>query len=175
MHLETERLVLRDMEEDDAESLADLWTDPQVTKFMGGPRDYDNLISVFEQDAAAHDPRIYDLWTLVEKDTGRIIGHCGLTDKDVEGELEIELVVVLDRDVWGKGYGREISTALLDFAFHTAGLERVIALINPENQASEQMAQKLGMQFERQVVRPGGALRNVYALHKPAEDEDQRD
>jgi RimJ/RimL family protein N-acetyltransferase len=167
MYLETDRLVLRDIEEDDAEALADLWTDPEVTMFMGGPRDYDNLIMVFEQDAAAHDRNSYDLWTLVEKSSEKVIGHCGLTDKDVEGELEIELVVVLAREAWGKGYAREISNALLEFAFTTANLERVIALVNPENSTSARLAQSVGMHFERQVVRPGGALRDVYAIERP--------
>jgi len=171
MHLETQRLVLRDIEEDDAEALADLWTDPSVTMFMGGPRDYDNMISVFEQDAAAHDLRVYDLWTLVEKSSERIIGHCGLTDKDVEGELEIELIVVLAHDAWGKGYGSEIASALLEYAFTTAGLERVIALIEPNNRASERMAKSIGMHFERQVVRPGGHLRNVYAIMRPPQQD----
>jgi RimJ/RimL family protein N-acetyltransferase len=175
MHLETDRLVLRDIEEDDAEALADLWTDPDVTMFMGGPRDYDNMISVFEQDAAASDNelRIYDLWPLVEKSSGQVIGHCGLSDKDVEGELEIELVVVLARQAWGKGYATEISRALLDFAFETAGLERVIALIDPQNETSQHMALKVGMEFERQVTRPGGTVRDLYAIMRPPAAEEE--
>lgn len=173
MHLETDRLVLRDIEEDDAEALADLWTDQDVTRYMGGPRDYDNMISVFEQDAAANDLRIYDLWPLIEKSSNQVVGHCGLSDKDIEGELEIELVVVLARKAWGQGYATEIAAALLEYAFETAGLTRVIALVDPNDESSKHVALHVGMEFERQVVRPGGAVRDVYAIMRSATVRDE--
>jgi RimJ/RimL family protein N-acetyltransferase len=110
----------------------------------------------------------YDLWPVVEKETGEVVGHCGLLEKEVEGRREIELIYVFARSAWGKGYATEMGRALKDYAFEELGLERLIALIEPENVASERVARKVGMRFDREVLRPGGALRRVYVIGKGA-------
>ena len=89
MHLETERLILRPLQASDAHALATIWTDADVTHFMGGPRDYAKLISIIEEDAKANPSPRFDLFPVIEKSTGDIIGHCGLLDKEIEGTAEI--------------------------------------------------------------------------------------
>ncbi len=162
--LETERLILRRQQVSDVAFLIDLWADPQVTRYMGGPRDRDWLRSVFEETAQNPYAEQYDLWPVVEKETGRVVGHCGLLGKTVDGEPEIELNYILASSAWGKGYATEIGQAIKQFAFEKMGIERLIALIEPENTASERVAVEIGMHFEKQVVRPGGALRKVYVV-----------
>ncbi|MGA9349190.1 MAG: GNAT family N-acetyltransferase [Anaerolineae bacterium] len=162
--LETERLILRRQRASDIASLTDLWADPKVTRYMGGPRDRDWLQSVFEETAQNPYAEQYDLWPVVEKETGQVVGHCGLLDKEVEGRTEIELNYILSPSVWGKGYATEIGQAIKQLAFEKMGVERLIALIEPENEASERVAVKIGMRLEKEVVRPGGALRKVYAI-----------
>ena len=162
MQLETERLLLRPLQASDAHALATLWTDPDVTHFMGGPRDYAKLISIFEKDAKQNPPPRFDLFPLIEKATGNIIGHCGLLDKDIEGTTEIELVYVLAKSAWGKGYATEIAKALRDYAFDTLKLNRIVSLIEPENIASQHVAEKVGMMHEKDVVRPGGRTLQIY-------------
>jgi ribosomal-protein-alanine N-acetyltransferase len=162
--LETERLILRRQQPSDVTPLVDLWADPDVTRYMGGPRDRDWLRPEFEKTAEEPFAERYDLWPVVEKETGRVVGHCGLLEKDVGGNAEIELTYVFARSAWGKGYATEIARALKDYAFDELGIERLIALIEPENVASERVAQKVGMRFDREVLRPGGALRKVYVV-----------
>jgi len=94
-----------------------------------------------------------------------MIVHCGLLDKDVEGKIDIELVYVLAKSAWGKGYTTEIALALRDYAFTIRGIIRLIALIDPENITSEQVAIKVGMQLEKEVVLPGGEVRYLYASY----------
>ena len=144
--------------------LVDLWADPDVTRHLGGPRDRDWLRGVFEETACAPFADRYDLWPVVEKETGKVVGHCGLLEKDVEGEAEIELTYVFSRSAWGKGYATEIGRALRDHAFDKLRIGRLIALIEPENVVSECVARKIGMRFDREVIRPGGALRKVYVV-----------
>ena len=108
------------------------------------------------------DPPRYTLWPVVERATGRVIGECGLLEKDVDGRREIELVYVLARDVWGRGHATEAASAVRDAAIR-AGIPRLIALIDPENPVSAAVARKIGMRLEREVVRPGGAIRQRYA------------
>jgi len=164
--LESERLILRHQQASDTESLVDLWSDPDVTRFLGGPRDRERLRKAFEETAADPDAVQYDLWPVIEKATGKLVGHCGLLDKEVDGRPEIEVTYVLARFAWGKGYATEIAQALKQHAFETLGITRLIALIEPENAASERVAEKIGMRFEQDVIRPGGAVRKVYTVER---------
>ena len=162
--LHTERLVLRRLHStSEIAALLDLWTDPDVTNFMGGPRNREDLQADFEATLESPHRDEYDLWPLLERDTLRVIGHCGLLHKDVDGAAEIEVVYVIARSEWGEGYASEIAQALVQHAFRKLGLTRLVALIDPGNVASERVAGKIGMRFERDVVRPGGAIRRVYA------------
>lgn len=67
-----------------------------------------------------------------------------LTPEDAE-EPDIEIGWRLKRSAWGKGYATEAALPVLDHAFQTSGLDRVIADINPHNAASIKVAQKIGM------------------------------
>lgn len=164
MRLETERLLLRPFEARDIDALVGLWTDPEVTRFMGGPRDPAELKALFEEDAGDPSSDRYDLWPVEERATGEVVGHCGLLDKEVEGREEIELSYVFAKTAWGRGYATETGVALRDHAFEKMGLSRLISLIEPGNVASERVARKVGMRLEREVVRPSGAVRRIYAM-----------
>lgn len=164
--LETERLILRYQNASDVTPLTKLWTNPAVTKYMGGPRDRDWLIAEFGKTAKHPRAEKFDLWPVVEKETGNLVGHIGLLDKDVEGKREIELVYVLSPTAWGKGYATETAIALKSYAFETLKLERLISLIDPDNTPSERVAERVGMRFEKLIVRPDGEVRNLYSVGK---------
>ena len=163
--LQTRRLILTRLQSAHLSALVDLWTDPEVTRFMGGPREREFLAEDLGKTALAPFTEKYDLWALVEKESGTVIGHCGLLDKEVEGAPEIELVYVLATAAWGRGYATEIAAALKEYAFQTLGLKRLISLIEPGNRRSERVAVKTGMRLEREVVRPGGFVRILYAVN----------
>jgi [ribosomal protein S5]-alanine N-acetyltransferase len=162
--LTTERLQLKYLQPADIKPLIDLWCDPAVTRFMGGARDRAKLEVIFEEDVKDSFAEKYDLWPVTEKDSCKVVGHCGLLDKEVAGEKEIELIYVFCTAVWGKGYAAEICQALIRYAFEELNVHRLIALIDPENKASEQVAVKVGMHFEKEVLRPGGSMKKVYMV-----------
>jgi len=164
--LRTPRLLLRFQTPADIPPLIALWRDPVVMRFMGGPRDLQRLQTAFDETQANPTAETYDLWPLVELSSGQTIGHCGLLDKEVAGQAEIELVYVLAKSAWGKGYATEIGAALIAHAFEHMGLHRLIALIEPENEPSERVALRLGMRLEKEVIRPNGEPRRVYAIEK---------
>jgi len=162
--LETARLILRVQHAGDVPALLQFWLDPVAMRYMGGPRQQARLQPEFDQVTLHPYAERYDLWPVIEKDTGRVVGHCGLLQKEVEGAIEIELVYLIDPALWGSGYATEIGQALISYAFDQLGLERLIALIEPDNKASERVAIKLGLSLEKEVIRPSGALRKVYAI-----------
>ena len=162
--LETERLVLRRQAGADVAFLVALWSDPDVTRHLGGPRDKVWLEGVFKETAADPFREDLDLWTLVEKASGLPVGHCGLLPKEIDGRPEVEVNYILAPSAWGKGFAVEIATALCQYAAKALGLRRLIALIAPENGASEQVARRIGMRLAQETVRPGGTIRRVYAI-----------
>ena len=113
----------------------------------------------------------YNTWPVEEKQTGRVVGDCGLLDKEVDGREEIELVYVFSRSAWGKGYATEMAGALKKCAFQRMGLRRLIALIGLENEGLERVLVKVGMRLEKEVIRPSGEVRRVYAKEIEAENQ----
>lgn len=166
VNLETERLLLRNIQASDKSFIVDLWTDADVTRYLGGPRDRAQMLEDIAENL--DDPFIeeYDLWPVIEKETNQPVGHCGLLMKEVEGKTEIEVVYVIDRSHWGKGYATEISKKLIEYAFGTKNLHRIIALIKPGNKGSESVAAKAGMHLEKEVVRQNDIKMFLYVIER---------
>ena len=171
MRIETERLLIRPLQASDASPLAAIWVDPEVTRHMGGPRNFEEIRDGLEADARAGPHAQIDLWPVVEKATERVIGHCGFLEKDVDGQAEIELIYVFALSCWGKGYATEAASVLRDYAFQRLGLRRIIALIDPDNPASARVAEKIGMHFEKKTRRPSGKVMRVYSMQAERRSE----
>jgi ribosomal-protein-alanine N-acetyltransferase len=165
--LETERLFLRYMHSEDIPALVNLWTDVDVTRYLGGPRDVETLKKDLSETADNLLAEQFILWPLIEKASGQVIGQSGLLEKEVDGLTEYEMVYVLAKSAWGKGYATEIGRALCSYAYHVRNLNRLIALVEPENRASERVAKKIGMHLEKEIAQPGGEMRRVYAMFLP--------
>jgi RimJ/RimL family protein N-acetyltransferase len=164
--VETARLCVRRLAAEDIAPLAQLWADPEVTRFMGGPRELKIVTASLHGVLRAANPPQWDLWPVAEKTSGRVIGHCGLLPKHVDGRDEIELVYVVAQDVWGRGYATEAACAVRDHASQALGLLRLIALIDPAHAASARVAVKAGMKFEGPTLRASGKTLHVYGVTK---------
>lgn len=164
---ESNKLLLRAPREKDIEPIVSLWTDPAVTRHIGGPRERAMVEEHFRQYAA--DPRAFVRdeaewwWSIVERDTEVFIGLCGLIQKEVDGQIEVDLNYFLLPAFWGQGYAVEAASRVVQYAFADLSLPSLIAIIHPENTGSIVVARKLGMHFERDIVRDG-ATRQVYRL-----------
>jgi RimJ/RimL family protein N-acetyltransferase len=134
---------------------------------LGGPRDFDEMVREIHQEATA-DPNPADLWPLELLETGQVIGYCGLVPKDVDGVHEHEVIYILARSAWGKGFATEVAAGIVDYAFSDRDLVHVISMIHRDNDASARVAQRVGMAHERDTVRPGGKRLRVFGLHRSA-------
>ncbi len=83
---------------------------------------------------------------IVDKESGRFIGWCGLDQRDPEKPCPV-LFYLLERATWGRGLATEAATGLLRFAFRELQLERVDAACGPENAASRRVLEKIGMRY----------------------------
>ena len=85
------------------------------------------------------------LWAMVEKSTGELIGDCGITKQEVDGELLYEIGYHLRRDQWGQGFATEAAQACKAWGFANLSADRIISLIRPENLPSRRVAERNGM------------------------------
>ena len=93
------------------------------------------------------------LFAIVRKSDSEIIGYCGLTElPDIEGGPELEVGYRLIRSAWGNGYATEAASAVRDYAFSELDQTRLVSLIDPTNTRSIRVAEKLGMNFEKEVL-----------------------
>ena len=164
--LETDRLLLRYQRHSDIMALVDIWADTEVTKYIGQPRERDFLLNEFEKTANNPTLEKFDLWVVIEKESGNIVGHCGFIDKHIEGKIEIDLTYIFSSAAWGNGYASEIASALKNYAFEKLGVTRLIALIHPDNSASANVAKKIGMNIETRLARPNDEMRDMFVIEK---------
>jgi ribosomal-protein-alanine N-acetyltransferase len=154
--IETDRLLLRDLEPSDEDALAAIFADEEVMRYIGagGVLDRDVARRMIEAERANYAERGWGQWATVVRATGAMIGACGLILwPDIEGREELEVAYLLAREAWGKGYGTEAATAIRDHGL--AIRPDLVSLIYPGNTASIHVADKIGMVFERDVAFQG--------------------
>jgi ribosomal-protein-alanine N-acetyltransferase len=156
--LETARLRLRPMIARDAAELLAIFADPQVmAAFDGVLFDQARMDQWVQRNLDHQQAHGYGLYSVILKNTGLLIGDCGLEHMLLDGEPVAELGYDFRSDHWHQGYATEAATAVRDFAFHELGLARLISLIRVENRASRRVAEKIGMRCLAQLTRYGHA------------------
>lgn len=147
--IETPRLRLRAFRADDLDALCLVFGDTDVMKYISGgkPRPRDETETGLRRTIEGWHRRGFGLWAVVEKATGSVIGYCGLILLD--GTPEIEVAYGLAKSSWGKGFASEAARAALRYGFEELKLERVVAVVNPQNIASQRVLEKLGMKYTK--------------------------
>lgn len=84
-------------------------------------------------------------WTVVEKETGTVIGQGGLVPIEFNGP-EIELGYRLGKPYWGRGYASEVARASAGYGFGVLGHDRLVAVSYPENIGSRRVLEKTGFE-----------------------------
>lgn len=150
--LETERLTLRHLRPDDLDSLYALYCDPEVTKYIpDAPQTYEETREELEWFLNGHPahPEL-GLWATIHKANGQFIGRCGLLPWTIDQHEEVEVAYALAKVYWGQGLATEAAQAIMRYAFEQLHLSRLICLVDRENQASINVAMKIGMTFEKE-------------------------
>ncbi|GLV55314.1 hypothetical protein KDH_21610 [Dictyobacter sp. S3.2.2.5] len=163
--LETEHLEFRPLTMDDLDDMTALYTDPEVTRFLGGPRSRDEVQRVLKGYIREYQIYGHSFFATIRKSDRSFIGHCGLLKQEVQGQEEIELAYVLARPYWQNNLAMEGTEALKNYGFQKLGFQRIISLIPPDNTVSIHIAEKIGMSYERDVDQWGQHFR-LYAINQ---------
>ncbi len=91
----------------------------------------------------------YGLNRVELRETGEPIGMCGLVRRDSLDDADIGFAFL--KQHWSKGYARESAEAVLQHARNKLGLDRIVAIVTPENRSSIKLLEKIGLTFERMI------------------------
>lgn len=162
---ETERLILRYFQEDDVDGLAELYIDPLFTRFFGGPGTWEDARDDIPVFIKANETNGIGFYATIYKPENRFIGRCGLLAQSVDGTKELEVAYGISSAYWGRGLGTEAARALKYYAFSHYDVPRVISIVNQENVASQRVATKNGMRYEKDIDFEGERCR-LYVIRR---------
>lgn len=145
MRLDTPRLLLRELTEDDLPALRAILQDEQTMTAYEGAFDEAMTQHWMQRTMNRYRDDGFALWAVDLRETNEMIGQCGLTRQHILGEDVIEVGYLFNRAHWHRGYAGEAARACRDYAFEHLGVERVWAQVRDTNIASMNVAIRLGM------------------------------
>ena len=161
--LETPRCLVRETSVEDVEDFYRIYADPSITRFMEG------LYPDIEQEKAyvrEYIEKVYTffefgVWTVVEKESGNVIGRAGFSYR--EGFAEPELGFIIGVGWQRRGYGEEVCRAIMKYGWETLGFERVQALVEADNEISLRLCRRLGFCQTELITLNGKTYRRLLA------------
>lgn len=147
--LDTERLHLCQLTIDDLDFVYQHFSDPRVAEFLLDEPPISNIAQAQEIIEFYQHPerKTWNRWGISLKTTGQLIGTCGF-HKWNKRDLHAEIGYDLNPDFWGKGIMTEALRAAIQNGFKRMGLNRIAAIVYPQNQRSLQLLHNLGFQTE---------------------------
>ncbi len=173
LELKTDRLLLRPLAECDLDVAIAILTDPAVMKYVGDTCTKDEVIKELPTGMKRCAGGCIGIWCVIDRSIQEKLGTVFLLPLPIEEEdtnwdlvvgddlpdCEIEIGYIFKKSVWGRGYATEATKRLLKFAFEKTPLERIVAVIDAENTASQNVLEKCGLVHE--------GLRRAYAVECP--------
>lgn len=170
IHIETERLLLRDLVTGDDINIFELDSDPLVQRYVGA-KPLTTLQQAREVVAFIRQQHIDNgigRWAVIEKENDSFIGWAGLK---YMRELTNDHIHYYDlgyrfmTKYWGQGYGTEVARALVNYGFERMQLSEIFAMTDVRNQASRHVLEKAGLRQEGEFMHEGD-LHNWFKISK---------
>ena len=153
MVLETQRLVLRRMEETDLPALRKILQDADVMYAYEHAFSEEETVSWLNRQLDRYQQHGFGLWAVVLKENGEVIGQCGLTIQNVpQGEV-LEIGYLFQKAYWHRGYAAEAAVGCKRYAFDVLRADEVFSIIRDSNIASQNVAKRNGMKERDRFVK----------------------
>jgi RimJ/RimL family protein N-acetyltransferase len=163
--IETERLLVRPFQPDDVDAMAKIYSDPDVMRHVSiGVLDRERTAALLEDYRRAQERHGFSSWAVVEKESGTVVGDVGFGLYPPTGEPE--LGYTLAAGFWGRGYALEAARACVAAAFAYLPCLRLVAKVQPDNERSLRLAERLGMRTV-DAIDVDGQPHLLLALERP--------
>lgn len=148
---ETERLLLREYNENDITILHSILSDAETMKYYPSPFNLEQTKNWIEKNIKRYQEDGYGLWAVCLKESNELIGDSGLVKQIVHGKTEVEIGYHIDKKHWSKGYATEAAKGCMEYAFSHLNQEKLISIIDSNNKASIRVAEKNGFTKEKEA------------------------
>ena len=166
MRIETERLYLREMDESDFDALYKVLADREIMKHYPYAFDEDRVREWISRNMKRYEDFGFGLWAVCLKETGEMIGDCGLTLQNIEGEMLPEIGYHIRADQQKKGYAREAAAAVRDWAFANTDYPALYSYCKYSNVPSYKTAESIGMHFEKEYPDEANEITHVSVIRR---------
>lgn len=151
--LQTPRLTLRRMTPEDFDALCTILQDERVMYAYEGAFDDAQVEQWLANQLRRYREEQVGLWLVELRESGEVIGQCGLTWQQIPDRRVLEVGYLFRYDFWHQGYAAEAAAACRDYAFDTMGAEEVFSIIRDTNLPSQKVAQRNGMTRQGSFVK----------------------
>ena len=164
--IETQRLFLREMTMDDYDALYRVLADQSIMQHYPYTFDEERVRAWIERNMNRYKDYGFGLWAVCLKDTGEMIGDCGLTLQNIEGEMLPEIGYHIRADQQRKGYAREAAAAVRDWAFEHTDYPALYSYCKYTNVGSFKTAESIGMHFEKEYPDEDNGITHVSVIRR---------
>ena len=164
--LETERLFLREMNTDDFDALYKVLADRDIMQHYPYSFDEERVIAWIERNVKRYENNGFGLWAVCLKETGEMIGDCGLTLQNIEGEMLPEIGYHIRKDCQHKGFAKEAASAVRDWAFANTDYPALYSYCKYTNVPSYKLAEAIGMHFEKEYPDEANGITHVSVIYR---------
>ena len=162
--LETSRLILRVMNDGDYKSLQAIISDPETMKYYQKPYDEAGVKKWIDWCKASQAKRGFSLWAVILKETGEMIGDCGVSMQTIDDEMKPEIGYHLNKKYHHQGIGKEMTQAVRDYFFTHFDYDEVYSYMDVNNEPSYKTAEANGMTYLHDYVTADGERCKVYRI-----------
>lgn len=147
--LRSDRLVLREITVADLPVLERIFSDPLCMRYYPSTKDAAATRDFFDRLAfGSYEANGFGLWAMIDRESGNMLGDCGITLQGTSKGMEPEIGYHLWPDYWGKGYATEAALACRNYAFSVMGLSRIVSIVSIENLPSQKVAERVHQRRE---------------------------
>lgn len=164
MHLETERLILREMVPNYFDALFQILSDPETMQHYPKPFDEEKVRSWIEWNRENYRVFGFGLWAVEHKEIHEVIGDCGVTMQNIGGKIKPEIGYHIRKDFWRKGYAKEASAICRDWIFKHTPFQTMYSYMKYTNVGSYSTAISNGMHLVDEFEDDTNTITKVYAI-----------
>lgn len=151
--IETNRLILRKITNDDYKEIADILQDINVMYAWEKSFSDEEVQNWINQNLKRYDNEGYSYFLALNKEDNKVVGVMGPLIENIEGKEYIGVAYILNKNSWGYGYASEGVKSCIDYAFNKLDVKKVIAEIRPNNVGSLKVAKRLNMKIEGSFIK----------------------
>jgi [ribosomal protein S5]-alanine N-acetyltransferase len=154
--LQTPRLLVRELSEDDLDEVSAMLTDPEVMRFWPRPFSREESAEWIGRQRKRYEEYGFGYWMAVEKATGQAVGQVGVLPRVLDGVDEVDIGYIIRRSRWREGFASEGAAGCRDHVFEKLARSRVLCLVRPENAPSLGVARKIGFKTDGRIILHAG-------------------